>query len=196
VDPAVEAAQSRAARRGLASKRGLFHRVARTRQLLRLWDEVGDLLAGPRGRPPRGSRVSNLLRQLAEFRTLLADFPPLLGEAGQPGYLILALDELGDAQTILALSGHQREALSRDWKAALKVLSAHRDFLRQEIRAQRRRTFGQRFLRRVRAAITEEPAAVLLLLALLAVNIAVWRTYAQRLAGSSAPAPPAHHAAP
>jgi hypothetical protein len=136
------------------------------------------------------------LRQLDQVRSLLAGFPPLLGEAGQPGYLILTLAELADAQTIQSLSPHQREALSRDWKAANKVLSAHRDFLRQEIHAQRRRSLGQRIRRRIRAAITDEPAAVLLLLALLAVNIAVWRTYTQRVHDAVSPAPAIHHANP
>jgi hypothetical protein len=178
IDPAVEAALSAPARRGLSSKRALFYRVARTRQLLRVWDQVGAFLGAPRRRPARSSQVLNLLRQLAEVRQLLDDFPPLMGEAGQPGYLILALDELGDTQAFQTLSGHQREALSRDWKAAHKLLIAHRNFLRQEIRAQRRRPLKERMRRRLRAALVEEPAAMLLLLALLAINIAVWRTYA------------------
>jgi hypothetical protein len=178
VDPAIEAALSKPARRGLASKRALFRRVVRTRQLLRLWDQVGDLLASPRRRPARASQVTNLLRQLAQVRELLEDFPPLLGEAGQPGYLILALDEVGDTQTFQTLSPHQREALGRDWKAAHKLLAAHREFLRQEVRAQRRRPFKDRLLHRLRAAFVDEPAAVLLLVALLAINIAVWRHFA------------------
>jgi hypothetical protein len=193
VDPAVEAALSKPARRGLASKRALFHRIVRTRQLLRLWDQVGDLLASPRRRPARASQVTNLWRQLDQVRTLLEGFPPLLGEAGQPGYLILALDEVGDTQMFQTLSPHQREALSRDWKAAHKLLTTHRDFLRQEIRAQRRRPLKERLLRRLRAAVLDEPAAVLLLVALLAINIAIWRTFAESVGSRTSPR---HHPAP
>jgi hypothetical protein len=193
VDPAVEAALSKRARRGLASKRALFHRIVRTRQLLRVWDQVGDLLASPRRRPARASQVTNLWRQLDQVRTLLEGFPPLLGEAGQPGYLILALDEVGDTPMFQTLSPHQREALSRDWKAAHKLLTTHRDFLRQEIRAQRSRPFKDRLIRRLRAAVVDEPAAVLLLVALLAINIAIWRTFAESVGSRAFPR---HHPAP
>jgi hypothetical protein len=195
VDPAVEAAQSAAARRGLASKRALFHRVASTRRLLRLWEQVGNFVGTTRRRPSRSSQVANLLRQLADVREALAGFPPLLGEAGQPGYLILALDELGDTQAFLELSGHQREALSRDWKAVHKLLIAHREFLRQEIRAQRRRTFKERLWRRLRATLAE-PAVVLLLLALLVINITAVRMYFLHLAENPKPAGTSQHGTP
>jgi hypothetical protein len=193
VDPAVEAARSRSARRGLAGKRALYQRVAATRHLLAAWNEVGKYLASPRRRLGRASEVKNLLAQLDEVRTLLHSFPPLLGEAGQPGYLILTLSEMAD---VSMLQGQQREALSRDWKAAFKLLTAHRDFLRQEIRARRRRTLGQRLARRLRFILADEAGTVLLLLALLALNIAIWRTWGdslwERIVGPSATAPTSH----
>jgi hypothetical protein len=188
----VEAAQSRPARRGLASKRALYQRAVRTRRLLRAWKQVGKYLASPRRRLSRTSEITSLLRQLDEVRELLHGFPPLLGEAGQPGYLILTLHDLEDVATFQSLSAHQREALSRDWRAAHKLLAAHRDFLRHEIRSLRGCTFKERLRRRVRLALTDEPAAVLVLLALLALNIALWRTYAGSLWEKlSAPRPPA-----
>ncbi len=92
-----------------------------------------------------------------------------------------------------SLTGQQREALSRDWKAAQKLLMAHRDFLRQEIRTQRRWTFKERLSRRLRGLVADEPGTVLLLLALLALNVALWRTYAgglwDQLLSPRAPAP-------
>jgi hypothetical protein len=181
VDPAVEAARSRPARRGLAGKRGLYQRVAATRRLLAAWNQVGKYLASPRRRLGRASEVRALLAQLDEVRTLLRRFPPLLGEAGQPGYLILTLSDMADVPMLQSLTAQQREALSRDWKAAHKLLTAHRDFLRQEIRAQRRRTLGQRLAWRFRAVFADEAATVLVLLALLALNIAIWRTWGDSL---------------
>ncbi len=193
VDPAVEAARSRAARRGLAGKRALYQRVATTRRLLAAWNQVGKYLGSPKRRLGRASEVKNLLAQLEEVRGLLRGFPPLLGEAGQPGYLILTLSDMADVPMFQGLSGQQREALSRDWKAALKLLTAHRDYLRQEIRAQRRRTLGQRLARYLRFMVADQPAVVLLLLALLALNIAIWRTFAggwwERLVEPRPPAP-------
>ncbi len=193
VDPAVEAARSRPARRGLASKRALYRRVASTRRLLAEWNQVGKYLASPRRRLGRASEVKSLLAQLEEVRTLLRTFPPLLGEAGQPGYLILTLSDMADVPMFQSLTGQQREALSRDWKAAQKLLMAHRDFLRQEIRTQRRWTFKERLSRRLRGLVADEPGTVLLLLALLALNVALWRTYAgglwDQLLSPRAPAP-------
>jgi hypothetical protein len=195
VDPAVEAARSRPARRGLAGKRALYQRVAATRRLLAEWNEVGKYLSSPKRRLGRASEVKSLLAQLEEVRALLRRFPPLLGEAGQPGYLILTLSDMADVPMFQALSGQQREALSRDWKAALKLLTAHRDYLRQEIRARRRRTLGQRLARRLRYLLSDEPGTVLLLLALLALNIAIWRTWGSglwdRLTGPPTTAPAA-----
>ncbi len=181
VDPAVEAARSRPARRGLAGKRALYQRVAATRRLLAEWNEVGKYLSSPKRRLGRASEVKSLLAQLEEVRTLLRRFPPLLGEAGQPGYLILTLSDMADVPMFQSLSGQQREALSRDWKAALKLLTAHRDYLRQEIRARRRRTLGQRLGRRMRYLLSDEPGTVLILLALLALNVAIWRTWGSGL---------------
>jgi hypothetical protein len=179
VDPAVEAARSAPARKGISTKRGLYHRIARTRELVRVWDQVGKYLASPRRRLNRATEAADLLHRLHELQNLLVDFPPLLGEAGQPGYLVLALSELVIVPTFQTLSLSQRDALSRDWRAGLKLLQAHRDFLRQEIRAMRRRTFSQRLVRAVRAFLNEQPgAAMLLVLALVALNVALWRTYA------------------
>lgn len=175
VNPIVEAAQSGRARRGLASRRALYRRVAQTRKLLHTWDEVGKVLAAPRRRLGKTAEVQALFGELEEVRSLLRGFPPLLGEAGQPGYLVLALPELTPAEA-QALSPQQREGLARDWKAAGKLLAAHRDFLRQELRARRGWTFRERLAHRVRAAFRDQPAAVLFLLGLLALNIAIWRS--------------------
>jgi hypothetical protein len=180
-DPALEAAQSGPARRGIATKRALYRRIARTRQLLRLWSDLGKYLRSPKRRLSRSTEGPELVRLLNEITQLLQDFPPLLGEAGQPGYLVLALTQVDTIKVFQSFSPHQREALSRDWNAGVKLLTAHRDFLRQELRALRKRPFPQRLLRASWSVIVEQPGTVLLLLALLAVNVALWRSYAQEL---------------
>jgi hypothetical protein len=118
---------------------------------------------------------------LDEITHLLGSFPPLLGEAGQPGYLVLALTQVDTVKVYQSFSPHQREALSRDWGAGLKLLTAHRDFLRQELRTLRKRPLRQRLLRASWSLIVDQPGTVLLLLALLAINVALWRSYAQEL---------------
>jgi hypothetical protein len=178
-DPIQEAAQSAAARRGIATRRSLYQRIARTRRLLRLWNELGKYLSVPKRRLSRSADGPELLRLLDEITALLKSFPPLLGEAGQPGYLVLALTQVDTVKVFQSFSPHQREALSRDWHAAVKLLTSHRHFLRQELRAMRQRSFGQRLLRATWTLIVEQPGTVLLLLALLAINVALWRTYAE-----------------
>jgi len=178
-DPVIDAAQSSPpARRGLGTKRALYYRVVRTRQLLRHWTAIGKYLASPKRRLARSSEAADLLQHLLEVQALLEEFPPLLGEAGQPGYLVLALTQVTIKRTFEGLSVSQREALSRDWQAGLKLLVAHRDFLRGELLAMRTRSFAKRLVRAVRSFLADRPvAALLILLGLLALNVALWKTY-------------------
>lgn len=181
VDPVIEAAQTGPARHGIATKRGLYQRIAHTRRLIRAWNSLGKFLSSPRRRLNRTVEGPEMVRMLDEITTLLRDFPPLLGEAGQPGYLVLALTQVDTVKVFQSFSPHQREALTRDWRAGVKLLTAHRDFLRSELRAMRKRPLGRRLLRATWSVITEKPGTVLLLLALLAINVALWRSYAEAL---------------
>ncbi|HTU23430.1 MAG TPA: hypothetical protein VMG10_35670 [Gemmataceae bacterium] len=179
IDTILEAAQSSAARRGIGTRRTLYRRIARTRQLLRVWNDLGKFLSSPKRRLSRSADGPELLRLLEEITTLLKDFPALLGEAGQPGYLVLALAQLDTVKVFQSFSAHQREALSRDWGAGFKLLTAHRDFLRQELRDMRKRPFRERLLRASWSLVVDQPGTVLLLLALLAIIVARWRTSAE-----------------
>jgi hypothetical protein len=173
----VQAAQSSPqVQRGLATKRALYHRVAHTRELLRLWHRIGNHLVDADKRLNK-QEASELYKLVKELGDTIGDFP-LLGEAGQPGYLILNLTQLDKARALQGLSTSQRESLQRDWKAGLRFLEAHRDYLRYEVRAIRRRGLIERSIRAARAYLNEQPlAAALLLLALAAVSVAVWRTF-------------------
>jgi hypothetical protein len=181
VDRVLEAAHSGPALRGISTKRGIYQRIARTRRLLRLWNDLGKYISQPKRRLSRSADGAELIRLLNEITDLLKSFPPLLGEAGQPGYLVLALAQVDTVKVFQSFSPHQREALSRDWGAGVKLLTAHRDFLRQELRAMRKRPWRQRLLRTSWSLIVDQPGTVLLLLALLAINVALWRSYAEEL---------------
>jgi hypothetical protein len=180
-DPVLDAAQSGPARRGIGTKRGIYKRIAHTRRLLRLWNDLGKYVSQPQRRLSRTADGPELVRLLSEITNLLQNFPPLLGEAGQPGYLVLALTQVDTIKVFQSFSPHQREALSRDWGSSLKLLTAHRDFLRQELRVLRKRPLRQRLLRASWSLIVDQPGTVLLLLALLAINVALWRSYAHEL---------------
>src|SRR5262249_147640 len=118
-----------------------------------------------------------LVSLMEEVEVLLQGFPRLMGEAGQPGYLVITLAQLDQPiKSFQTLSPSQREALDRDWQSGHKLLKEHLGFLREEIRAMRKRGPGDRLLRATRSFLNDHPGALLLLLGLLALNIAIWRT--------------------
>jgi hypothetical protein len=89
------------------------------------------------------------------------DFPPILGQPGQPGYRVVALARLGmTPEMFKVLDANQRQALSQDWIAGRVVLLAHRQFLRKEVKAVRRQNWLGRGVRAVRAALNDHPAWV------------------------------------
>jgi hypothetical protein len=173
-DPVVElAAYSAPARRGLGTKRALYYRISRTRQLLRAWMQLGKYLGEPTFQLTRKPDAIEMVRQLGTVRQLLQGFPPLLGQAGQPGYLVIVLArQQMIVQTFVSLLPSQREGLAKDWLKGLELLAAHRRFLRDELWGIRRKSWLGRGLRVVRALFTDHPGLWLLLLALLAINLA------------------------
>jgi hypothetical protein len=173
-DAAEAAASAAHARRGLGTRRTLFFRIARTRKLLAAWEQVGKYLAQPQRRITRPSEATELIRLLARVQSLLRGFPPVLGEAGQPGYLVVALARQGaPVPTFQTLLPSQREALAQHWEAGRKLLLAHRQFLRQEARTRRRRGRVSRALYAVAAILRDYPEYVLFTIAILALAIAL-----------------------
>jgi hypothetical protein len=178
VDPVLESARSAPVRRGIGTRRALYKRVARTRHLLRLWHRMGKHLADPEKRLGKQD-AAELKKTIEQAEEAVEDFP-LLGEAGQPGYLIISLTTLDRARDLRNLTPRERESLERDWQAGLRFLEGHRDFLRAELRAYRRCGFGARLVRAARSMLNEQPVcAALVLLALAAVVVAVWRSWLQ-----------------
>lgn len=177
IDPIIEEARSSGtARRGLGTKRALYHRIARTRQLLHAWESAGKYFGDPDRKVVKPMEATELIQILSTIRTLLYNFPPLIGVAGQPGYLVVSLArQQVVVPTFQTLLPSQREALARDWDAGMKLLSEHRQFLRQEIHLMRKRNPVQRALRAVWYTITDRPGMILLLLALIALNVVLWK---------------------
>jgi hypothetical protein len=78
------------------------------------------------------------------------------------------------------LEASQRDALRRDWQAGRDLLRAHRDFLREQAAELRYMTPKQRFGRAFRTFFTDEPGALVLLLALAAANAFLWWSWLNR----------------
>jgi hypothetical protein len=175
-DPVFETARSSpAARRGLGTKRALYHRIAHTRQLLWAWDQAGKFLNRPKRRLTRPAEENELVRRLTEIRDLLEDFPALLGRPGQPGQHVSAIARQQFVlQTFKLLDLNQREALAKDWMAGRTLLAFHRQFLRQELRSLRKRTWWGRSIRAVRAALNDHPGYVLLAIGVATLGLALF----------------------
>jgi hypothetical protein len=163
--------------RGGETKRELYHCIAQTRRLSEMWNQAGKYLASPKRRLTRVTEINNLLRVLTDIREKLRSFPPFMGEAGQPGYQVLALAQLTSAPMFQALEPSQREMLSTDWQAGKQALEAHRASLRQDVLVLRKRNLFQRLGRAVRNTFVEKPGRVLVALAVLALFFAIIKTY-------------------
>ncbi len=174
LDPATEAARfSAASRRGLGTKRALYYHIGRTRQLLWAWEQAGKYLNRPARPVSSPGEATDLIHQMQAMRELARDFPPSLGEAGHPGYLVVALARQQMIVPMLhTLLPSQREALARDWQAGLDLLRAHRHYLRQQLRTLRRHSSWGRVLRGIKTGLRDHPGRVLFLLALVALNLA------------------------
>jgi hypothetical protein len=185
VDPVVEAAQqSEAARRGLGTKRGVYQRIARTRQLFRAWEHVGKYLDDPNRRLTRMADAKEFTANLAAMLEGLEHFPPILGHDGQPGYYVVGLARQQALVPIFRrLSLSQREVLSRDWREGRRLLVCHRQMLRDVVRSLRKQSRWGRLRHGVRGFVADHRLAVglvlaaFLLLVVLGLGFAGWWAY-------------------
>jgi hypothetical protein len=176
VDVAEKAARSAAARQGLGTKRALYGRIARTRQLLRAWTAAGKYLSDPERRLHKASEAQELSRQLAAISDWVGDFPPMTGEAGQPGFYVITLASQPRkviVPTYRMLLTSQREMLARDWRDGYRLLTGHRRFLREELRTFRRARWWGRTIRAVDRVFSEHPGWLLAALVVVALVVAV-----------------------
>jgi hypothetical protein len=161
-------------RRGPRSKGALYYEIARTRQLLWSWEQVGKYLSRPRRYVSRPAEATDLIHHMRVIRELLPSSTPRLGEAGQPGYLVLALARQQlIVPTLQTLLPSQREALARDWQAGHTLLRSVRQLLREELHVLRRRRGWRHVLRLVSASWRNHPDIVLLIVAWMAINLTV-----------------------
>jgi len=176
IDPILEAARCTEARRGLGSWSAIRRRLRLTLQLLHLWDRVGQVVSSPKKGLKR-PQAEEMDRNLAEMATLLKGFPPCLGRAGQPGYQVMNLAAMELLLTFQNMDLQQRHSLSTDWQAGRKLLRTYIAFLKEEARALKRQTLWQSLARFGWSLCTDRLGLVLFFVALLALNIAIWRSY-------------------
>ena len=189
VDPIMEAARCGRAHCGLGTRRALYRRILRARRLFSAWQRAARYLGSSRRRDLSGAEGEQFAEIMAEIVKLRRGFARILGEAGQPGYMVVALARGEAVATYVKLELLQREALSRDWHAGRKLLLAYRDFLREQAAELRLMTRGQRWRRAVRAFLTDQPLALAVLVVLLAANFFLWKMNVQSRSHHTAPQP-------
>jgi hypothetical protein len=142
VDPlAIEVERlvaSRAAHRGLATRRQLLERVWLTRQLLREWQRIGKTLARLQTQPSRPADEADLGERLGAVAEYLRDFPRMLGRPGLPGYRVLALRRQRPmCKAVQDLDTENRKNLAKDWLAGHTLLLGYRRSLLRQLRMRR-----------------------------------------------------------
>ncbi len=158
--------------RGLTTKRAVLERVLLTRQMLAAWRAVGKYLRRTTRPLTKPAEATELLEQMGRIQTLLGAFGGPLGQAGQPGYLVVALARQPLlVPTLQTLLPSQRAALARDWQNGLTLLTAHLGSLREELRALRGRGGLARGARAVLLTLRDRPGWVLFALGLVALNL-------------------------
>jgi hypothetical protein len=111
------------------------------------------------------------------LRELLRWAGSSLGRAGQPGYLVLALSRQELIVPILrTLHLSQRQALARDWKAGHNLLLDQLRLLRREVHELKRKNRFARALRTAAFAVIDNPLVLVLILAVIALDIAYYNT--------------------
>jgi hypothetical protein len=155
------------------TRRDLYFRIARTRQIQQLWARVGVHLDNPRHRLTRPAQAAHLIQHMQVLPRLIQSFPSRLGQAGQPGYLVLALARQQlIVPTLQTLLPSQRLALARDWEAGKQYLMEQYSLLRSQSRTLRRRSPWNHLVRLTRSVLNNHPGLVVLSLSLLALNVA------------------------
>jgi hypothetical protein len=178
VDPLaqeVEAAlASRAANRGLATRRQLFERVWLTRQLLREWQLIGKTLVRLRTQSRKPADDAELGVRLNATAEYLREFPRLLGRPGMPGYRVLVLRKLGSPlKAIQEIDAEQRKALTKDWLAGHTLLLGYRRCLLRRLRLRRKSSGWARCIGTVRAYVADNAEVILTVLGVLLLIVAL-----------------------
>jgi hypothetical protein len=168
--------QQLTSRRGLGTRQELYKRVRRTRCLLHAWALAGKYLGKPKRLLKGPAEERELSRALAAIADHSRCFPRLLAHPGLPGYRVAARARVPlVADHFNTLDAAQRDLLAQDWAAGQTLLSAHRQFLRQELRAVHDLSWSQLC---VRAFLCDFPVKTVLVLVLLVVALIVFHAVA------------------
>jgi hypothetical protein len=150
------------------------------RRLLRAWRGLEQHLGDAAWRVSRPGDAISLMTRCAELATQARTLPEGVGNAGEPGYLVMALArQQVVVPTFQSLLPGQREALARDWSTGLDQLHRQLAALRAATRTLRKKSPFRKRATHILTFLSLHPSFVLLLLGVLALLIAALRTVAR-----------------
>jgi len=156
------------------TKSALYARIAQVRRLCLHWEQAGVYLNDSNRVLRRPAEATELIQHMNAIREIAWRTPKLVGQAGQAGYLVLALArQQMVVPTLQTLLPSQREALARDWRAGQERLREERHQLKREVHDFRKRSKWRHGLRLLAASLVRNPGLVLVLLSWLTLNIAM-----------------------
>lgn len=176
IDPIQEVARCAIARFNLGTRNGVYNRLLLTRRLIQHWETIGKYVKFPERKLNRKSAANELDYELSVVGDLLKEFPPILGQAGQPGYQVMTLATMQLLKTFQNMDLLQRQSLSLDWYSGRNLLRSHTRFVRNRGKELRKANKFQRFLSGISSILFERIGLILVLIALVALNLAIWRT--------------------
>jgi hypothetical protein len=159
-------------------RREIYAELARVRKVLRVFERARPYLTDTDHTFIRRADTLALMGCLAELRPLLHTVTDLIAAPKRPGNLVAALARQRlQFDTFRSLLPDQRDALARDFRAAHYRLAGYYDDLRDEIRRLTEKDWSRRVLRPTARYLGDNPEWLLLPVALLALAIALVRSF-------------------
>lgn len=162
---------------GRDTRRRLYREIVGVRQVVRIWQRLLGYLDQAGKTFARRTDTVAFMNELADLRPLLGTVSNLVGEPNEPGHLIatLARQQLV-VEMFRSFLPSQREALAKDCRSALAVLTQHYRDLRKDVRRLTAKSFKRRFTYPLYRHLAARPEWLLLFLGLVALAIAFVRS--------------------
>jgi hypothetical protein len=158
-------------------RRQIYADIVRVRRVLRVWDQLRVFLEDANETFTRRTSTVAFMACLGELRPLLPTVIDIVGGRNETGSLVTALARQPLViDTFQQLLPSQRGALAQDCRAAHDELEGRYRRLREEIRELTHKSFKRRVWRPMCRAMVARPEWILLLMGLLSLGIALFRS--------------------
>jgi hypothetical protein len=166
---------------GPISRRAVYRKLAALRRALRAWERLRPVFGTPAEALATPVAVLLCVRALAEARAALPGVAQVIRGPRSPGGTVAALVRLPHAlHAVRVLLPTQRQAVALDWRRGYDALLRERTRLRELAFAARPRRKRTSAIARLCGELRQTPEWVLLVVALGALGLALFRVHAAR----------------